>query len=324
MKSRVLLLALSLLAADVTFAQSTVITSIDQFKAIFFDGTEIDLADFWKQVGVGNPGIFRYWSGLLDEAIVDLGPEFFGLEMYVPNGPTRFLFFKRNGTLWKPFSNVYFESEKLGRPRLRPLKVNQRLWWIFTSTGAEGSDTYSRIETWYEVTDTQIRPVLRYTAEGYEDAGRMMSLYPPSRTGQAISRGAERGDVGVGREIKTEVGDVQVANGIASVQIKFTLLFDTRTVAGKIFSKEQLAVFREDPAGIFHLNPGSGIAEDAMRAIYEPGSRPFSPSAFLKDNFDQLRAIATGLDDAKKKWLRNFLAVCPESAEKSRLVSELH
>ena len=177
---------------------------------------------------------------------------------------------------------------------------NGRAWLIVQGTAATGSGLSAWLDTVYEVSNRGVRRVGSYLARVNQSG----ELSFPSKSF-------------VGRPLSCEI-----KHGRAILELSYTVEYSTfGSEPIELFTKKQTAVLVQS------LNNDSSFIEDAQseitphefETIYNFDS--MGPEEFLQYNRAELRAIATGNDSEKKKWLKEFLEAHGNGAIKRELLA---
>jgi hypothetical protein len=179
------------------------------------------------------------------------------------------------------------------------LLSNGRAWLIVQSTGATGSGLGAWVDEVYEVSNRGVRRVASYIGR-VSQAGYFRF---PSK-------------VFSGRPLSCEI-----KNGWAILNVSYTVEY---TEDVPLFTKRKTAVL------VASLRDGSSFIDTArseispheLETIYNFDS--MGTEDFLRYNRAELRAIATGSDAKKKKWLKEFLDTWKKSPIKDELLPLIH
>ena len=180
------------------------------------------------------------------------------------------------------------------------LLSNGKAWLVVQSTGATGSGLAAWIDTVYEVSNRGVRRVASYVGK-------------VSQTGYF----GFPSKVFVGRPLSCEI-----KNGWSILNVSYTVEYTTRDMP--LFTKRKTAVLVESLRdGSFFVDAArSEISPHELETIYNFDS--MGTEDFLQYNRSELRAIATGNNSEKKKWLKDFLNTREKSAIKRELLALLH
>jgi hypothetical protein len=294
--------------------------------------TNVELADTWRKLGLEagsfevcgsgcEAKVFRY------ELSAHTGPEVV-LKLIQSFDFCRYLIFgqaKDGG--WKFLGHVDHDFNKYEMARHRIATVNGRPFLVVRGQEGSGSGYALYAETWYEVRDNGVKPVLSYPSDGHTNpwpAGLARSFKVSTILGQA---GGNR------------------------LTLQFTVNYDTAGYEGDNvrleFVNRHRASYNWDAAsGKFVLDPQqSNISSGEIAAIAnieseaEPkdgtkiGETTFYSSSkafvgggyevFLKYNLPRLMTIAKGRAAKSKAWLERFLTECRDTEEKKTLLAAL-
>ena len=270
-----------------------------------------DLNRLWQRLGITNEGdpmvqfsfnngcgpceanIFEYnLDDDVDREVVLQIRQGYG-EMY------RYLIFSDSRHL-----NAKFLGQIAVWTKYRPsdpvvLVSNDRSWLILQNTAATGSGLGAWLDTVYEVSDSGVRKVGSYLGEVRQFGGFGF----PSKTF-------------IGRLVSCEI-----KNGRVLLKVSYTVEYfgdDT-----PLFTKQKTVVLSSSLDGSTFVVAGeSEITPYEFETIYYFDS--MGEDDFMTYNRDELRAIATGNDEEKKTWLKEFLETCDDSAIKRELLESIH
>ena len=294
--------------------------------------TNVELADTWQKLGL-EAGSFEVCGS-------DCEAKVFRYDLSSHSGPEvvvkltqsfdicRYLIFgqvKDGG--WKFLGHVDHDFNKYEMARQRIATVNGKSFLIVRGQEGSGSGYALYAETWYEVSDKGVKPVLSYPSDGHT------SPWP----------------AGLARSFK--VSTIPGAAGANRLTVQYTVSYDTAGYDGDNvrleFVNRLRASYNWDAAsGKFVLDPQqSNISSGEIAAIAnieseeEPkegtkiGETTFYSSSrafigggyevFLKYNLPRLMTIAKGRAAKSKAWLKQFLTECRETDEKKALLAAL-
>jgi len=294
--------------------------------------TVVELADTWRKLGL-EAGSFEVCGS-------DCEAKVFRYELSSHSGPEvvvkltqsfdicRYLIFgqaKDGG--WKFLGHVDHDFNKYEMARQRIGTVNGKSFLIVRGQEGSGSGYALYAETWYEVSDKGVKPVLSYPSDGHT------SPWP----------------AGLARSFK--VSTIPGAAGANRLTVQYTVSYDTAGYDGDNvrleFVNRLRASYNWDAAsGKFVLDPQqSNISAAEIAAIAnieseeEPkdgtkiGETTFYSSSrafvgggyevFLKYNLPRLMTIVKGRAAKSKAWLKQFLTECRETDEKKALLAAI-
>jgi hypothetical protein len=295
------------------------------------DQTDVELADTWRKLGLEagsfevcgsgcEAKVFRY------ELSSHPGPEVV-LKLTQSFDICRYLIFGRaiDGG-WKFLGHIDHDFNKYEMARHRIATVNGEPLLVVRGQEGSGSGYALYAETWYDVSDAGVKPVLSYPSDGHTN---------PWPAGLARSFNATN--------IPTTARD--------RLTIQYTVTYDTAGYDGDNVTLEFVnrlrASYNWDAAsGKFVLDPQQSnisLAEIAAIANIESEDEPkdgtkigettfYSSSkafvgggyeVFLKHNLPRLMTIAKGRAAKSKSWLKQFLTECRDTDEKKALLAAL-
>jgi hypothetical protein len=295
--------------------------------------TDVELAGTWRKLGLAagsfevcgsgcEAKVFRY------ELSSHAGPEVV-LKLTQSFDFCRYLVFGRSqdGRGWKFLGHVDHDFNKYEMARHRIASVNGEPLLVVRGQEGSGSGYALYAETWYDVSDDGVKPVLSYPSDGHT------SPWP----------------AGLARSFR--VLTIPGAAGANRLTVQYTVSYDTAGYEGdnvKLeFVNRHRASYKWDAAsGKFVLDPQqSDISSAEIAAIAniaseeEPkdgtkiGETTFYSSSkafvgggyevFLKYNLPRLMTIAKGRAAKPKAWLKQFLTECRDTDEKKALLVAL-
>lgn len=291
---------------------------------------DVSLADTWQKLGVA--------AGEWQNCSNDCRAEVFRHELSPHPGAEVVLKLTRFSELcrylvfahalesrgWKFLGHVDHDFNKYEMARQRVAIANGRSFLVIRGQEGSGSGYALYAETWYEVTNPGVKPVLSYPSDGH--------TYP--------------WPAGLARSFKAT--NLTHANN-GGLTIQFTVDYETdgyEDIPTKLsFVNRHRAAYVWDAAtGKFVLDPQqSNISEREINAIAnieteeDPkdgtkiGNSTFCSSAkafvgggyevFLKHNLPRLMMIAKGPNTKARQWLQRFLNECEDTDEKKALVA---
>lgn len=296
---------------------------------------DVSLKETWQKLGI-EPGSFEDCSN-------DCEARIFRHELSSHSGPEvvlkltrsfdfcRYLVFARaeDGRGWKLLGYIDHDFNRYEMARHWIAYVNGKPFFVVRGQEGSGSGFALYAETWYEVSDNGMKPVLSYPSDG------RTSPWP----------------AGLAREFK--VMTIPGAARANRLTVQYTVTYDTDGYDGDNvrleFVNHHRASYNWDNAsGKFVFDPQqSNISEAEINAVAniqsddEPkqgtkiGDTTFYSSSearsfigggyevFLKYNLPRLMTIAKGRATKGKAWLRQFLTECRDTDEKKTLLAAL-
>jgi hypothetical protein len=278
--------------------QSSAINSPDAFVALIpKTNRAVDITNAWKQLGVA-PGPFSTFyndgQGVTKHTLDD---DLVVVQVWEYNGPCRMVFFKRTAGNWHLSGIVDIRVERLEPVRVRLRQAGTRRWVELTSAESEGTGIFAHVVTWYDVTDRGVKKVLEYPGDGHLFAG---DLFMP---------------LGVGYAVKSTFRDITIQGRRAGIRVQLSVNFQyigERDFKDLFPPTVETAIFHENLDGTFTLTPSPTLNSDKLSKLYFIARRELTAQEFLDLEFRQLQPIASGRDEEKKAWLRDFLDQCKE------------
>jgi hypothetical protein len=291
----------------------------------------VELAATWQKLGID--------AGSFDVCGSGCEAKVFRYQLSSHNGPEvvlkltqsfdfcRYLIFgQAKPGSWKFLGHVDHDFNKYEMARHRIATVNGKPFLVVRGQEGSGSGYALYAETWYEVSDNGVKPVLSYPADGH--------TYP--------------WPAGLARSFKAT--NIPTTNR-ERLTIQYTVTYDTAGYDGDNLKLEFVnrlrASYNWDAAsGKFVIDPQQSnisVAEIAAIANIESETEPkdgtkigdttfYSSSkafvgggyeVFLKYNLPRLMTIAKGRAANSKSWLKQFLTECGDTDEKKALLAAL-
>jgi len=294
---------------------------------------DVSLKETWQKLGIE--------AGSFEDCSNDCEARIFRYELSSHSGPevvlklTRFFDFCRylvfaraqDGRGWRFLGHIDHDFNKYEMARHRIASVNGKPFLVVRGQEGSGSGYALYAETWYQVSDNGVKPVLSYPSDGHTNP------WP----------------AGLARSFKvTTIPGAARANRLT---VQYTVSYDTAGYEGNDVRLEFLNQHRasykwDDAVGKFVFDPQrSNISAAEIAAIAnieseeEPkdgakiGETTFYSSAkafvgggyevFLKYNLPRLMTIAKGRASKSKTWLKQFLTECRDTDEKKALLEAL-
>ncbi len=294
---------------------------------------DVDLKETWQKFGIEG--------GSFEECSNDCEARVFRHELSSHTGPevvlklTRFVDFCRylvfgrtqDGRGWKFLGHIDHDFNKYEMARHRIASANGKPFLVVRGQEGSGSGYALYAETWYEVSDNGVKPVLSYPSDGHTN---------PWPAGLARS---------------FNVTTIPVAARANRLTVQYTVSYDAAgydndNVKLEFVNQHRAAYSWDAAQGKFVLDPQhsnisaqeiAAIAniqsEDEPKAGTKIGETTFYSSSqafigggyevFLKYNSQRLMAIAKGRSAKSKSWLKQFLTECRDTDEKKALLAAL-
>ena len=294
--------------------------------------TDVELADTWRKLGVEagsfevcgsgcEAKVFRY------ELSSHTGPEVV-IKLTQSFDFCRYLVFgqaKDGG--WKFLGHVDHDFNKYEMARHRIASVNGEPLLVVRGQEGSGSGYALYAETWYDVSDDGVKPILSYPSDGQTNP------WP----------------AGLARSFK--VSPIPAGGRTNRLTIQYTVTYDTAgydndNVQLEFVNHHRVSYKWDDTAGKFVIDPQqSNISASEIAAIAnieseeEPrdgtkiGDTTFYSSSkafigggyevFLKYNLPRLMTIAKGRNSKSRTWLKRFLTECGDTDERKALLAAL-
>jgi hypothetical protein len=294
---------------------------------------DISLKETWQKFGIE--------AGSFEDCSNDCEARVFRHELSSHTGPEvvikltrfvdlcRFLVFARSQDRrgWKFLGHVDHDFNKYEMARHRIVTVNGKPFLVVRGQEGSGSGYALYAETWYEVGEHGVKPVLSYPSDGH--------TYP--------------WPAGLARSF--EVTTIPAAARANRLTVQYTVSYDaagydTDNLKLEFINQHRASYNWDEASRKFVLEPQqtnistaeiAAIAniesEDEPKAGTKIGETTFYSSSkafigggyevFLKYNLPRLMTIAKGKAAKSKSWLKQFLTECQDTDEKKALIEAL-
>jgi hypothetical protein len=186
--------------------------------------------------------------------------------------------------------------------KYRIVTTETQRWLAVEETTGHGAGFGSYADTWYEVNETGVRPVLSYQT----------SLFAM----------AWKADASLERE--TRVLGIGLNGGITSVVLKSSTSHKSSDGDLLLWTTRREATFIKGPGmEKFVFDP---VHSEMTATELDPrfgDAVNITAHEFLKYNYRELTTLAISGSAKQKDWLRNYLATCDDSLEKQSLQKAL-
>ncbi len=301
----------------------------------------VDLGLTWEQLGIDR-GAFAGCSGDCEAKIyrheLDSTP---GKEIILKLTQSynfcRYLIFARARTIsrarskWKLLGYIDHDFNRYEMARHRFVTAFGQNWLVIRGQEGSGSGYYLYGETWYEVNNRAVRPVLNYSVDGHTDpvVGGLKWELKGRPVALATAKNRKR-------VVKLIFEVVYTASGFDNSE--FTRRFLNRRRAEYVWnprSREFVFDSRSSTISVHEMNVIANIdsepseGEEGVRiggSTFFSGLKGFVGGGyemFLRLNVRRLLTIVKGKDNRAKDWLREFLKECDAIPEKSTIAKAL-
>ena len=293
---------------------------------------EVDLRHTWKKFGIDS-GQFDICAGHCDVNLYQ--HELDGhrereviLKLSLQWNTVRYLIFQKPRSRtqdWKLLGYIDHDFNRYQMARHRVVRALGKPWLVVRGQEGSGSGYSLYGETWYEVTDSGVVPVLHYSQEGHTYSG-------PGGLDWEFRARAIASKVGGARRMRLNFVAHFTATGFTDSE--FSQSFVNRRQAVYVWSKQR--------GGFVFAPRYSTISEPEMEAIAnvetEPpeddqgttiGGNTFYSSVkgfvgkgfeiFLRLNAKRLLRVARNTGSPGQQWLHGFLRQCDNIPEKLAL-----
>lgn len=294
---------------------------------------DVDLKETWHQLGIE--------AGSYEQCSNDCEVRVYRHELSSNSGTevvlklTRFVDFCRylvfgralDGRGWKFLGHVDHDFNKYEMARHRIASVNGKPFLIVRGQEGSGSGYALYAETWYEVGDSGVKPVLSYPSDGHTypwPAGLARSFKVSTIPGVA---GANR--LTVQYTVSYDVGGYDNDKLKLGFINRHRVSYNWEPAQGKfVLDTQQSDISAAEVAAIANIE-----SEDEPKDGTKIGETTFYSSSkafigggyevFLKHNLPRLMIIAKGRAAKSKAWLKQFLTECRDTDEKKALLAAL-
>jgi len=220
------------------------------------------------------------------------------------------LLFRKTDAGWRFVGPLDYANSQEGRqPAYRFVgdgRPQGKSWFVVASAVGSGAGYSRSEEVWYDLGGERIREALRYPVEESRTAIDVPNV---ANTPPFVTR------------IVGKMEPAAVSGGPFAVDVRFDVAYTnglTKEVpeAAELFRlKSTLRYAYNEAAGVFRLDADRSDRRDWNFAVW--------PDELLRQQPEQLLAIATGDDDAKKRWLKLLLDRLIQSPQKTALLDKL-
>jgi hypothetical protein len=294
---------------------------------------DVSLKETWQKLGI-EPGSFEDCSN-------DCEARVFRYELSSHTGPEvvlkltrffdfcRYLIFARaqDGRGWKFLGHIDHDFNKYEMARHRIASVNGQPFFIVRGQEGSGSGYALYAETWYDVGDNGVKPVLSYPSDGHTNpwpAGLACSFKVTTIPGAA---GANRLTIQYSVSYDTAGYDNDNVKLEFANQHRASYKWDDAS-RKFVLDSQQSNISAAEVAAIANIE-----SEDEPKDGTKIGETTFYSSSkafvgggyevFLKYNLPRLMTIAKGRSAKSKAWLKQFLTECRDTDEKKTLIQAL-
>lgn len=204
---------------------------------------------------------------------------------------------------WR-FAGAYSPFVKYFAPRHKLVRFGPKPFLIVTGQGAAGTGLSTKFDDWIDLTGAAMEPVFGHTSEAH------LLMF-----GGRISHDA--------KAFITSLSTRPVESIEVTRHARFYV--EARDGRLELGSRKDVTTYVRRPGeSEFKFEKSSALPETDLDTVYEDWDS-FTPTheQFLRYDLESLKSIASGPDSREKRWLRKYLADCPETDEKKQLVTLL-
>lgn len=294
---------------------------------------DVSLKETWQKLGIE--------AGSFEDCSNDCEARVFRHELSSHTGPevvlklTRFFDFCRylvfgrthDGRGWKFLGHVDHDFNKYEMARHRIATVTGRPFLVVRGQEGSGSGYALYAESWYQVSDNGVKPVLSYPSDGHTNpwpAGLARSFKVLTIPGAA-------GSNGLTAQYTVSYDTAGYDNNNLKLEFvnQHRVFYKWDDTAGKfVIDSQQSNISAAEIAAIANIE-----SDEAPKDGAKIGGTTFYSSAkafigggyevFLKYNLPRLMTIAKGRVAKSKSWLKQFLTECRDTDEKKALLAAL-
>ena len=205
----------------------------------------------------------------------------------------RYLIFKFDANKWR--IPGYIDAWGKYRKPQHTIIINHGVTWLdIQQQGSNGTGVASYVDGVYLVTSKRVIEAFTYPSEGHE---------------YGLSNSANR-------EFTGRVLDCSLTGTTATAAIQYSVTYVGDDI---LFTKAQHAVFSRTLGSQSQRfdRARSDLSREELESVYNIDS--LSNEAFLKYNYAELAAIASGSDVERRQWLLSFLETCNDTIERRHL-----
>lgn len=294
---------------------------------------DVSLKETWQKLGIE--------AGSFEDCSNDCEARIFRHELSSHAGPelvlklTRFLDFCRylifarvqNGHEWKFLGYIDHDFNKYEMTRHRIAVVNGKPFLVVRGQEGSGSGYALYAETWYEVSNNGVKPVLSYPSDGHTNP--WPSGLARSFRATTIPAAARANLLTIQFSVNYDTAGYDNDNLKLEFINRHRVSYKWDTAQGKfVLDPQQSNISAAEIAAIANIE-----SEDEPKDRTKIGETTFYSSSkafigggyevFLKYNLPRLMTIAQGRAAKSKSWLKQFLAGCRDTDEKKALLAAL-
>jgi len=299
---------------------------------------EVELSSTWKHLGI-DPSYYDSCayceSAIFTSELDDKPGREVILQLTKSFDSCRFLIFGRDVSTsgrarWKLLGHIDHDFNRYAMAYHRVIRAFGRNWFVLNAQEGSGSGYHLYGETWFEVSNRGVRPVLSYSVEG----------------------GTDPGIGGLSWQLKGRPIAYEQRAAHSAIRLLFLVHytakgFEDGPVVRRFTVRRYVTYAWDRGLRQFVFDPRrSTISEREMDAVANAGTEPDEENSgtqiggttffsglkgfvgsgfemFLRLNGSRLLKIAQGPNNPTKEWLREFIQECNDIPEKLALETAL-
>jgi hypothetical protein len=261
---------------------------------------DITWGSLWPTLGVKSDDVLfggcDHGRACSVELITVLGPRQTIVRVSQPGLAEMYLRFLETGATQWQFAGLFSPYVKYFEPRHELVKFGKKPFLLVTGQGYSGSGVSTELQSWMDLTGSDLKPVFRFTRKGYI-----------SMNGFDVSREVYANVI----SLETEPDErITIARGVRFIFEGSPKVLSLGMISGR-------SVYTRQPDGKFAFDPIHSAAPAEAEELYE--HLELTHEDFLRYDIEHLKRFASGPDGPEKRWLRKFLTECENTAEKRAL-----
>jgi hypothetical protein len=202
----------------------------------------------------------------------------------------RFLLLHQSAKGWSLIDYLDSPFEKYENPTAWVQAAQDRRWLVKSGFGGGGTGVYLAVNDWFEVRCGALKRVLTLPSRGHDVNAKPARLF--STRFKALHKAVNR----------------------ESLEFGYVVLFEDYQNGHQLWQEERTVVFsRAKPEAGFVFDPvASNISAAFEKKVFSFDS--MDEDEFVEFAYDRLRRIASDPADARRGWLRQYLASIPSTA----------
>jgi hypothetical protein len=299
----------------------------------------VDLSSTWKHLGI-DPGVYddcAYCeSAIFKDELDDKPGREVILQLTKSFDSCRYLIFKRNvnasGKIrWKLLGHIDHDFNRYQMASHRIVRAFGRNWFVLHAQEGSGSGYYHYGETWFEVSNRSVRPVLNYSVEGGTDPGIGGLSWKLEGRPIAYEQRAAHSTIRLLFLVHYTAKGFEDGHMVRRFNVRrYATYVWNRKLRQFVFDPRRSTIFEREMNAV--TNAGTEPDDEKNGATQIGGAAFFSSlkgfvgsgyEMFLRLNSSRLMKIAHRPGNATQEWLREFIKQCDDIPEKLALETAL-